>query len=98
VIVFIVAFTVLGRRRYVRPTGADLVAEATAEPSGFTRAMASAIPLLPRELDGIREDLKHAGYYRPAALAEYLATRNSLITLTLITAGALAVLADPRTS
>src|SRR5690606_17191927 len=84
VTVFVLAFTLFGRQRYVKPTGEALVAEATAEPGAFTRAMASAIPLLPRELEGVREDLKHAGYYRPAAVAEYLATRNTLITLTLI--------------
>ncbi|MEX1096496.1 MAG: type II secretion system F family protein [Planctomycetales bacterium] len=97
VIVFVLAFWLFGKRRRLRSSGEDLL-EATAEPSAFTRAMASAVPLLPRELEGIRDDLKHAGYYRPAALAEYLATRNSLIALTLIAAGALAVLADPKST
>jgi len=64
----------------------------------FTRAMAGAVPQLSSEVDRIERDLKRAGYYKPTALIEYMATRNTLIVLTIIVAGGLAVAADPGTA
>jgi len=64
----------------------------------FRRAMAGVIPQSAQEISKIELDLKRAGYYRSTALVEYLATRNVLIVLVLISAGIGCVLADPGTS
>jgi tight adherence protein C len=55
----------------------------------FSKLLASSVPQLPAEIDGIRRDLSRGGFYSPTALTEYLATRNGLIWLVGLGAAAL---------
>ena len=55
----------------------------------FSKFLASSVPQLPAEIDGIRRDLSRGGFYSPTALTEYLATRNGLIWLVGLGAAAL---------
>lgn len=47
-------------------------------------ALAASIPQLASEVESIGHDLRRAGDYRRDALAHYLATRNTIIAVTLI--------------
>lgn len=67
-------------------------------PGVVLRGLAGVIPQMASEVDAIERDLNRAGYYRPGALIEYMATRNFMIVAVLIVAGSLAVLADPATN
>jgi len=57
--------------------------EAAASP--FTKALASAIPQLPKEIELINKELRQSGHYEKTALTNYLAVRNLGIMLVLST-------------
>lgn len=63
----------------------------------FVNALAGAIPQLSSEVESIGHDLRRAGDYRKDALVHYLALRNSVIMLSLISTLAVAalVILDP---
>ncbi len=102
-LVFLIAEMVGPRRRIAR-YAAEAHARGEAQPrkrpvmGAFTRALAGVVPQSTGEIDKIERDLKRAGYYRPTALIEYMATRNALIVSIVIAAGLLAVAADPQTT
>jgi tight adherence protein C len=65
---------------------------------GFlTRPLAAAIPQPHSAHERIQLDLNRAGFYKPTALIDFLATRNLLTVLVLVVFGALAVTAEPGT-
>lgn len=79
-----------GRRK------AESVAEAdTRKVNPLIQTMAVIVPQLGSEVEAIERDLRRAGYYSSTALVEYMASRNTLIVLVMISTGILAVLADP---
>jgi tight adherence protein C len=63
------------------------------QPGGFVQLLANLIPRRPTELARLAHEFGHAGFYRRAALIEYLALRNCLVLAVAITAGLMAVAA-----
>ncbi len=61
----------------------DASPESAASP--FTRALAAAIPQLPKEIEQISKELRQSGNYEREALTNYLAVRNLGIMLALST-------------
>lgn len=101
--VFLAAEALGGGRRKARAlananAGSESARGTGAKAGLLARALSGAVPQLSSEVESIDRDLRRAGYYKPTAIIEYLATRNALIVFVLITAGVLAVLADPGTS
>jgi tight adherence protein C len=103
-LVFMVGELISGSRRKKslpgdRMYGTDSKGELRKSSVGpLTSAFGRIIPQSAEEVSKIDRDLKRAGYYRPTALVEYMATRNILLVSILITAGVLAVAADPQSS
>lgn len=52
----------------------------------FWKVLASIVPQLPAEVEGIKRDLSRAGFYSPSALNEYLGTRNLLLLFVAVSA------------
>jgi len=103
-IVFLIGETVGGGRRIAKglakSVDRDSAGGSKSRPvvGSFTTALAGVVPQGADEVKKIERDLKRAGYYRSTALVEYMATRNGLIVAIVITAGVLAVLADPNST
>lgn len=97
-LVFLIGDWLSMRRRAAWRTagGPDTPAHGAAV-SPLQQALAGVIPQSAHALESVQNDLRRAGYYRPTALVEYLATRNTLTVGLLIITGVLAVLADPGT-
>ena len=74
--VCLVANTVSVRLRNRRSTGH---LQARRPPGVIDRTLATAVPQLQVEIDGIDRDLRRAGNYQPNAMVDYLAARNGLV-------------------
>jgi tight adherence protein C len=61
----------------------------------LTHALAGLVPMTARARADLQRDLRHAGYYRPTALAEYTAVRAVLVLGGLLVTGLAALLAEP---
>jgi tight adherence protein C len=84
----------LARRRAALPRDEDAPQEPVL--GDWTEAFARQLPMTSQGREGLRQDLRSAGLYRPTALMEYAAVRAVLVIAPLIGAGLLALLAEPE--
>ncbi|MDA0831908.1 MAG: type II secretion system F family protein [Planctomycetota bacterium] len=102
-IVFLLGDAITGGRRVARNVAAGRLTNREDGEEKYTRlvfgplttALATIVPQSSGEVEAIERDLKRAGYYRHTALKEYMATRNALILMIIVTTLMLATLADP---
>jgi tight adherence protein C len=98
VVVMLFGMVIVNARRRVRNI-ADVDSRIrTRRTSRFRRALAGAIPISDTEWERLEQDLKRAGFYGPAAIIEFLATRNVIVVGLLIIGGGLAVAVEPGTT
>ena len=85
------------RAERLQPAGAD----ADSRPDfvlgeELTPALAAQLPGTGRDRSEIAPELRAAGFYAPSALTNYLAIRAALVLVSLLGAGIVAVLVEPR--
>lgn len=101
---FLIGDFIAGGRRVARRLAGQkddltgLFSEPGKKVSYFVQVMASAVPQLQSEVVILRRNLTQAGYYGRHALQEYVATRNTLVIVSIAATLIFATLADPSTS
>lgn len=101
ILVFLIGDFIAGGRQVARRLAGEkddltgLLSEPGRKVSPLTQALAATIPQLQSEVEVIRAQLMRAGYYGTHALQEYLATRNTLILMSIAGSLLLATLSDP---
>jgi len=71
-------------------------AETVSQTDNLTDTLAGQLPQFQSDNGPLDQDLRRAGYYKPSARAEYLALRNALVILAILTTGTVAVLIGPE--
>ena len=93
--VYVLGISVVNARRRVRNIH-DVDRQFRARrPGWFRRALADVIPQPGREVEGLEQDLKRAGFYGKTAVVEFRATRNFVVLALLLGGLGLAVAAEP---
>ncbi len=93
--VYVLGISVVNARRRVRNIH-DVDRQLRARrPGWFRRALADVIPQPGREVEGLEQDLKRAGFYGKTAVVEFRATRNFVVLGLLLGGLGLAVVAEP---
>lgn len=77
--------------------GRRFVPAGPGQPGGLVQLLANLIPRRPAETAKLLQELGHAGYYRRAALTEYLALRNCMVFAVVIVTAFMAAAASERT-
>lgn len=93
--VYILGISAVNARRRVRNIH-DVDRQFRARrPGWFRRALADVIPQPGREVEGLEQDLKRAGFYGRSAVIEFRAARNFVVLGLLISGFVLAVSLEP---